>query len=115
MAHAPESGGTPPARRKQKAIDRLLDHARPNRARELDPPERRVEALFAAAFVIVAAVLATTAQGAPDPLLVAGFVFAYALADRIRLYHGAGFGAPTQVVLVPMLYELPPALVPAAV
>ena len=45
---------------------------------------------------------------APSGALVAAFVVAYALADRVRLYHGAGFGAPTQMVLVPMLYELPP-------
>jgi diguanylate cyclase (GGDEF)-like protein len=106
----------PPARRKLRAVDRLLDHARPNRPRRLEPRERLVEAVAAGTFVLAAAMLAAASSFAtPDAALVAGFVVAYAVADRIRLYHGAGFGAPTQLVLVPMLYELPPALVPAIV
>ena len=93
-----------------------MDHARPNRPRQMEPRERRVELVSAAAFLIVACALAQhgIAEGF-DARLLAGFAIAYALADRVRLYHGAGFGSPTQVVLIPMLYALPPGLVPATV
>ena len=38
-----------------------------------------------------------------------------AIASRVRLYIGAGSAVPTQLVLVPMLFLLPPAAVPACV
>jgi diguanylate cyclase (GGDEF)-like protein len=37
----------------------------------------------------------------------------FAAASRVRLYLGAGFAIPTQLVLVPMLFLLPAATVPA--
>jgi diguanylate cyclase (GGDEF)-like protein len=98
------------------AIDLVLDGARSNARRRLDRRERRVELVSAAAFLAVACALAAVDEGAvPSGPLLAAFVVAYALADRVRLYHGAGFGATTQMVLVPMLYELPAGLVPLVV
>ena len=82
----------------------------------MEPSERQIELVSATAFILVACVFAQLAIGeGVDGRLVAGFAIAYALADRVRLYHGAGFGAPTQIVLVPMLYALPPGLVPATI
>ena len=39
----------------------------------------------------------------------------YAIACRVRFYVGAGYTIPTQLVLMPMLFALPPGLVPIAV
>ena len=50
-----------------------------------------------------------------DPLLAAALVVSLALASRVHLHLGAGFAVPTQLVLVPMLFLLPPEVVPACV
>jgi HD-GYP domain-containing protein (c-di-GMP phosphodiesterase class II) len=47
--------------------------------------------------------------------LFAGLVAAYALAASVEFEVGSGSVVPTQVVLVPMLFVLPPAVVPVAV
>jgi diguanylate cyclase (GGDEF)-like protein len=73
--------------------------------------------LTAAAFVAVAAILPLTlgSERAFDPLLAAALAVSLAIASRVRLHAGAGSAAPTQLVLVPMLFLLPPAAVPACV
>ena len=47
-----------------------------------------------------------------DPWLAAALVVACAVAYRVRFHDGAGYAIPTQLVLVPMLLLLPPAVVP---
>lgn len=42
-------------------------------------------------------------------------VLMYAFACGVRFHVGAGYTVPTQLVLVPVLFELPPALVPVVV
>ena len=73
--------------------------------------------LTAAAFVAVAAILPLTlgSERAFDPLLAAALAVSLAIASRVQLHAGAGSAAPTQLVLVPMLFLLPPAAVPACV
>ena len=53
--------------------------------------------------------------GTVDPLVALVLVATHAVAVRIRLYMGAGYTMPTQLVLVPMLFLLPASTVPAAV
>ena len=103
-----------PRTRFDRAAERLLHALRPHRARRLAPNERRVDAAAAALFLVVAAGLAAfvPSDRALPPLTAAVLVVAYALASRVRLYVGAGFAMPTQLVLVPMLFWLPPADVP---
>jgi diguanylate cyclase (GGDEF)-like protein len=98
-------------------MERLLEHWRPYRPRRLTAREVRVESVCAAGFVVVALVLALTVSSdrSTDVLVATGLVAALALASRVRLYLGAGFAMPTQLVLVPMLYLLPAPLVPACV
>ena len=98
-------------------MERLLEHWRPYRPRRLTPREVRVEAVCAAGFVVVALVLALTVSSdrSTDVLVAAGLVASLALVSRVRLYLGAGYAMPTQLVLVPMLYLLPVPLVPACV
>src|SRR5687767_14595016 len=99
------------------ALERLLEQARPHRPRRLDPRELRVEAISAAGLILVAAGMAILVSSsrpvsAATVALYAGF---YVAAARVRLYVGACSTAPTQLVLVPMLFVLPLELVPLVV
>ena len=98
-------------------VERLLEHWRPYRPRRLTRREVRVEAVCAAGFAAVALVLALAvpSERSADPWVAAGLIAALALASRVRLYLGAGYAMPTQLVLVPMLYLLPAPLVPLCV
>jgi HD-GYP domain-containing protein (c-di-GMP phosphodiesterase class II) len=79
--------------------------------------ELRAEAIVALGFLGASVPLAILARGAgrPSLSLVVLFVLLYALTSRIEFDVGAGYGVPTQLVLVPMLYALPPAWVPLLV
>ena len=97
--------------------DRLLEFWRPYRPRRLTARELRVETAAAVAFLAVAVALPLLA-GHERPFdwgPALALAFAYAFASRVRLYLGAGYAMPNQFVLVPMLYLLPPSLVPALV
>jgi len=93
----------------------LLERSRPHRPRRLTSREARVEAVAAAGYVAVAAGMALGLESTRTlPVGTAlMLVVAYALASRIRLYVGAGYAVPTQLVLVPMLLGLPAPTVPA--
>ena len=47
--------------------------------------------------------------------MLAALVASFALASRVEFEVGSGFGVPTELVLVPMLFLLPPELVPLLV
>ena len=98
-------------------MERLLERWRPFDSRALTRRERRVEAVAAASLVAVA--VAMPLLLAPmrdfDPAVAIALVASMAIASRVRLYVGAGSAVPTQLVLVPMLFLLPPAAVPACV
>ncbi len=72
---------------------------------------------FGATFLAVAAAMAVLLPSDREvgaaQLLV--FVAAYALASRVAFEISTGWAVPTQLVLVPMLFALPPGLVPIAV
>ncbi len=72
---------------------------------------------FALAVVVAAAALPVWApsQRSFDGLTFVLLVGAYALASRVQLEVGTGFGVPTELVLVPMLFTLPARTVPIAV
>src|SRR5205823_648412 len=76
--------------------------------------ERRAEVLVGAGFLVCALVLAGVG-GAERPFslsLAVLYVFSVAAIGAVRFEIGAGFTVPTQVVFVPMLFSLPPRLVP---
>jgi len=79
--------------------------------------EWRVEAVVAVLFLALAvgAPLTWHSDREFDPLLAAALVSSYALAARIRVYLGAGCAVPTQLIVVPMLFLMPVATVPALV
>jgi diguanylate cyclase (GGDEF)-like protein len=98
-------------------IEALLEQSRPHRPRRLDPRELRVEAITAAAMLGTAAAMAVLLPWpvAAPPAVQALFVALYVIVSRVRVYVGAGYTVPTQLVLVPMLLTLPSALVPLLV
>jgi diguanylate cyclase (GGDEF)-like protein len=98
-------------------MERLLERWRPYDSRALTRRELRVEAVAAASLAVVAlAMLLVLSPMRDSDLAVAlALVASMAIASRVRLYIGAGAAVPTQLVLVPMLFLLPPAAVPACV
>ena len=102
----------------ESSAERLLQRWRPYDSRRLTRRELRIEACSLRAFVAVAA-LACRCWSLPgrdfDPGVAVALIVSLALASRVRLYVGAGSAVPTQLVFVPMLFLLPPAVVPACV
>jgi HD-GYP domain-containing protein (c-di-GMP phosphodiesterase class II) len=63
----------------------------------------------------VALVAWAPAQRSFEPLTFALLVGGYAIASRVQLEVGTGFGVPTELVFVPMLFALPARAIPLAV
>ena len=82
----------------------------------MESRELRANALVGLPFVVVAVLLVVLALDQPvsagDVVL---FVLAAAVMGRLRFESGAGFTVPTQLIFVPMLFVLPPAVVPLVV
>jgi diguanylate cyclase (GGDEF)-like protein len=96
--------------------EELLLRARPHEPRTFPQVERRVELASCTLFVVAAAALLALAPPAtPDPWALAALLLGYAFAARIRIWCGGGSTVPTQLVLVPALFALPPSLVPPLV
>jgi HD-GYP domain-containing protein (c-di-GMP phosphodiesterase class II) len=72
---------------------------------------------FAIALLVAAAALVAWApsQRSFEPLTFALLVGGYAIASRVQLEVGTGFGVPTELVFVPMLFALPARAIPLAV
>lgn len=106
-----------PRRRTPSAVERLVQRWRPQRPRRLTARERCVEARSALLLVAVAVAmpLALPSERALSAEVLFALLAGHVAGARIRLYTGAGCAMPTQLVLVPMLFLLPVALVPAVV
>jgi putative nucleotidyltransferase with HDIG domain len=79
--------------------------------------EARTECVAACVFLAAAGTVAVVLpwERPLAPLAAALLVLLYAAASRVRLADGLGHSDPTQLLLVPMLYFLPCAVVPLAV
>jgi diguanylate cyclase (GGDEF)-like protein len=108
--------GEQPGGRRSR-VDRLLVRWRPYDARRLTGRELRVEIALAVSFAAVAVAMGLLLEPSRsiDPLLAVALVASLAVASHVHLHLGAGFAVPTQLVLVPMLFLLPPEVVPACV
>jgi HD-GYP domain-containing protein (c-di-GMP phosphodiesterase class II) len=95
----------------------LVEAARSRRSRALGNRDLRASLVVGGAFVAVALALVALlrSERAPSFLEVAAFVVAYALVARVEFEVGPGVAVPTQLVLVPMLFALPLAVVPICV
>ena len=97
--------------------EQLLEQSRERVERGLDARERRGEAVAAAAFLVAAIAVAALVpwQRPLDLPLALTLIASYALASRIKFELGPCYTNPTQLLLVPMLFLLPSAVVPLAV
>jgi putative nucleotidyltransferase with HDIG domain len=87
------------------------------RAEPMVAAERRGELVVGSGFAAAAILLAVAGDWALLPQLpvVVLYVFGLAAIGNVRIDIGAGFTVPTQVVFVPMLFAVPPSLVPLLV
>jgi putative nucleotidyltransferase with HDIG domain len=96
----------------------LMADARDRRGERLSPEERKAEIAVGGTFVLaVLALLAwfPPAAGQWDPLLAGTSMIALAVALRIEFDIGDGITVPSQLAFIPLLFAVPPALVPLAV
>ncbi|HYZ81197.1 MAG TPA: hypothetical protein VE571_08015, partial [Solirubrobacteraceae bacterium] len=100
----------------QSATERLLETSWEGRERQASQRELLVEACAAALFVVAAVVqILTGCLAGLRPEVAVLLIAVYAVVGRIEFPVGAGYVVPTQLILLPMLLMLPPAVVPAAV
>ena len=97
--------------------DALIEERRARAGAPLARRDSRITSASALAFLAAAAALQLAFPGDRHPsigllvLLVAG----YAVASKVEFEVGIGSAIPTQLVFVPMLFLLPPAMVPLCV
>jgi putative nucleotidyltransferase with HDIG domain len=110
LVEAPAPAGDPEA-------ERLLEHSRERGQSGADRRELICEVASSALFLAIAAALATAGSTGPDlSVWVALLMTAvYVAASRVHFEIGTGHTSPLQLVLIPMLLTLPPAIVPLLV
>jgi HD-GYP domain-containing protein (c-di-GMP phosphodiesterase class II) len=92
------------------------EEARARYAQRFGRSELVAQAVVAALFLVAAGLLlALGHHERVDALDLGLLVVAAALLGRLEFESGAGYAVPTQLIFVPMLFVLPPALVPPAV
>ena len=99
------------------AVEKLLEGFAKTAPVPLSDRERKVEGAGAILFLAVAVPMALLLTGGePFRLWVAVILaLAYALVSRVRFAVGYGYTVPTQLIFMPMLFLLPPGVVPLAV
>ncbi len=104
-------------RERSAGIRDLVSRVRPRLGERTSRPELWAESIVAAAFLAAAVPLAILSPhyGSPSVAVIVLFVVLYGVISRIEFDVGTGYGPPTQLVLVPMLYALPPGTVPLLV
>jgi len=97
--------------------EQLVGEARERRRRRMDARERTVDGASAAAFLLVALVLALAlpVERHPDLALVAGLVVGYAIVSRVRFEFGEAYVSPEELVFLPILLLAPLPYVPVLV
>jgi HD-GYP domain-containing protein (c-di-GMP phosphodiesterase class II) len=97
--------------------ERMLEESRERRPQPLGGRELRADAALGMALVlgIVVIALAFDDPRELDFGVAAALTLAFALAARVRFDVGPGYTTPVQLILWPMLFELPAAAVPACV
>jgi HD domain len=95
----------------------LVGEARARHPRRMDPRERTVLGLSAAAYLATAVLLAVLLPNEREtqPLLLVGLVIGYALISRVRFEFGNWFVVPEALAFVPLLLLAPLPYVPLLV
>ncbi len=100
----------------QSATERLLEGSWEHRERRASERELVVETGAAVLFAVACAGLLSVGGSAGLRHGIAALlIIVYALVARIEFPVGTGYVVPTQLILIPMLVMLPPAVVPPAV
>jgi HD-GYP domain-containing protein (c-di-GMP phosphodiesterase class II) len=96
---------------------RLLSRFRPRLGDRMSKRELRAESIVALTFLLVAVPMAFVhpGRGSHSPAVVLLFVLLYGVLSRVEFDVAAGYGIPTQLALIPMLYALPPGWVPIVI
>ena len=94
-----------------------MQAAEERRRADLRGRERLVTLLSAGAFLVAAVACAVLLPSEVDfsPWLAVGLIVLYVVVSRIEFEIGPGSAVPTELVLVPMLFVLPPGAVPLCV
>jgi HD-GYP domain-containing protein (c-di-GMP phosphodiesterase class II) len=97
--------------------DALVEERRARATTPLERLDSLVTSASALAFLAASASLALLSSGERHPSfgLLALVVVAYAVASKVEFEVGIGSAIPTQLVFVPMLFLLPPSMVPLCV
>ncbi len=98
-------------------VEQLLDDASERPSARLGARELRTKLALGALLLaaVVGLALLAPSERALSPLGAIGLIAAYAIAQQIHFDVGAGYTVPSQLVLMPMLFLAPPALVPLLV
>jgi hypothetical protein len=98
-------------------VQALLAESRERRRRHFSRREWRAEIVVGGAFVLAALALALSVppDRSLDPVIAALVVLMMALASQVRFEVASCYTMPTQLVLVPALFMLPPQAVPGVV
>ncbi|HWD65884.1 MAG TPA: HD-GYP domain-containing protein [Solirubrobacteraceae bacterium] len=98
-------------------LERLASQFRPRLGQPMPAREWRAESTVALTFMFAAVPLAVwlPGHGSHSPWVALLFVALFALTSRIEFDVSTGYGPPTTLVLIPMLYALPPGWVPLLV
>jgi putative nucleotidyltransferase with HDIG domain len=97
--------------------DGLVEQSRERRRQSLVGRELLASLLAGGSLVVVTCFLVAFSASSRNPSVwtILLLVAVYALLARVEFEVGAGYGVPTELVLVPMLFLLPVAFVPLAV
>jgi diguanylate cyclase (GGDEF)-like protein len=99
-------------------VDPLLEESRNRASARLSRREQLTTILSAASYLVAAAAMLIGFDASLSDVRLAtaaSFIIAYAFVSRVEFEIGTGAAVPTEIVLVPMLFALPPATVPVAV
>ena len=95
---------------------RLVEASRARTGSRVERRELRAHALVGAPFAVVAVLLVVVGlDRSVDALDVLLLTLTAAIVGRLEFETGAGYMVPTQLIFVPMLFVLPPAIVPLVV
>src|SRR5690349_15799439 len=106
--------GLEPTLREQEQITEALKR----HGERLNARERRAEAIVSGGFVADTAALIALFPPSPAPWQPVAAITCFAaliVALRAEFDVGSGFTVPSQLAFVPLLFTMPPALVPPAV
>jgi diguanylate cyclase (GGDEF)-like protein len=99
-----------------RELDQLVGESRTRMLRRLEPRDRAVSVAMGTAMLVTAVAMAALIPWGRSPTLLQALLLVCTLTafSRVQFEIGAGVALPTQLALVPMMFILPAATLPAA-